>query len=120
MIAGLLDYLTERHPGSKLVGFRGGPGGILAKDIMEITQDNMVSHPGSCHALLLGNIIDPFWSRSSLSSALAEAMIRVIRSHPENGVMLASMSRVVLMSMHCSILQLLVIGKPANFWMFTA
>ena len=34
---------TERHPGSTLLGFKGGPGGILAKDYMEITQDNMVS-----------------------------------------------------------------------------
>ena len=43
MLAGVLDYLTERHPGSTLLGFKGGPGGILAKDYMEITQDNMVS-----------------------------------------------------------------------------
>lgn len=43
MLAGILDYLTERHPGSTLLGFKGGPGGILAKDYMEITQDNMVS-----------------------------------------------------------------------------
>ena len=43
MIAGVLDYLTERHPGSTLLGFRGGPGGILAKDFTEITQDKMVS-----------------------------------------------------------------------------
>ena len=42
MIAGVLDYITERHPGSTLLGFKGGPGGILAKDFMEITQDNMV------------------------------------------------------------------------------
>ena len=43
MLAGALDYLSERHPGSTLLGFKGGPGGILAKDYMEITQDNMVS-----------------------------------------------------------------------------
>ena len=43
MLAGVLDYLSERHPGSNLLGFKGGPGGILAKDYMEITQDNMVS-----------------------------------------------------------------------------
>ena len=43
MLAGVLDYLSERHPGSTLLGFKGGPGGILAKDYMEITQDNMVS-----------------------------------------------------------------------------
>ncbi|CAL5223693.1 g6246 [Coccomyxa viridis] len=43
VIAGVLDYLTERHPGSTLLGFRGGPGGILAKDFMEITQDKMAA-----------------------------------------------------------------------------
>ncbi len=43
MLAGVLDYLSKRHPGSTLLGFKGGPGGILAKDYMEITQDNMVS-----------------------------------------------------------------------------
>ena len=43
MLAGVLDYLSERHPGSTLLGFKGGPGGILAKEYMEITQDNMVS-----------------------------------------------------------------------------
>lgn len=47
MIAGVLDYLTERHPGSTLVGFRGGPGGILAKDTMGITQDRMVGASGA-------------------------------------------------------------------------
>ncbi|CAK0740350.1 hypothetical protein CVIRNUC_001244 [Coccomyxa viridis] len=41
VLAGVLDYLSERHPGSTLLGFKGGPGGILAKDYMEITQDNM-------------------------------------------------------------------------------
>ena len=47
VIAGVLDYIHERHPGSTLVGFRGGPGGILAKDFMEITQDTMVSPSGA-------------------------------------------------------------------------
>ena len=51
MIAGVLDYIHERHPGSTLVGFRGGPGGILAKDFMEITQDKMVSPSGACRVL---------------------------------------------------------------------
>ena len=43
MLAGVLDYLIERHSGSTLLGFKGGPGGILAKDYIEITQENMVS-----------------------------------------------------------------------------
>ena len=50
MIAGVLDYITERHPGSTLLGFKGGPGGILAEDFMEITQDNMVGG-SSCTGL---------------------------------------------------------------------
>ena len=51
VIAGVLDYITERHPGSTLLGFKGGPGGILAKDYMEITQASMVSL--SCEMLHL-------------------------------------------------------------------
>ena len=54
VIAGVLDYITERHPGSALLGFRGGPGGILARDFMEITQDKMVSHPGISMSSLHG------------------------------------------------------------------
>lgn len=42
MIGGLLDYLLERHPGSTLLGFKNGPGGIISKSYMEITEDLMV------------------------------------------------------------------------------
>lgn len=38
MIAGLLDHITERHPGSTLLDFKKGNGGILAKDHAETTQ----------------------------------------------------------------------------------
>lgn len=43
MIGGLLDYLSERHPGSQLIGFKDGPGGILKKSRMDITEDIMAS-----------------------------------------------------------------------------
>lgn len=42
VIGGLLDYLLERHPGSQLIGFKNGPGGILKKSFMDITEDIMV------------------------------------------------------------------------------
>ena len=42
IIGGLLDYLLERHPGSQLIGFKDGPGGILTKSFMDITEDIMV------------------------------------------------------------------------------
>ncbi|CAL8463411.1 g2945 [Coccomyxa elongata] len=41
VIGGLLDYLLERHPGSQLIGFKNGPGGILTKSFMDITEDIM-------------------------------------------------------------------------------
>ena len=43
VLAGLLDFLLERHPGSRLIGFRNGPKGILTKSCMDITEANMVS-----------------------------------------------------------------------------
>lgn len=42
VIGGLLDFLQERHPGSQLFGFLNGPGGIIRKSFMEITEDIMV------------------------------------------------------------------------------
>ena len=48
VIAGLLDFLLERHPGSSLLGFRGGPKGVLTKSFMDITEANMVSLPALC------------------------------------------------------------------------
>lgn len=39
VIAGLLDGLKEGNPKSKLLGFRGGPSGILEDDYVEITPD---------------------------------------------------------------------------------
>ncbi len=37
VIAGLYDALKELHPGSTLLGFRGGPAGILKNETIEIT-----------------------------------------------------------------------------------
>ena len=42
MIAGLLDCLEQRYPGSKLLGFRDGPRGIVTKRYSEITVESMV------------------------------------------------------------------------------
>lgn len=42
VIGGLLDYLLERHPGSQFIGFKNGPGGILTKSFMDITEEIMV------------------------------------------------------------------------------
>ncbi len=42
MIAGLLDQLTARHPGSRLMGFLNGPRGIVQCDAREITAAAVV------------------------------------------------------------------------------
>lgn len=41
VIAGLFDALKAAHPGSTLLGFRGGPSGLLNNDAIEITADHM-------------------------------------------------------------------------------
>jgi len=41
VIAGLFDALKKANPSSALVGFRGGPSGIIDGDVMEITSDIM-------------------------------------------------------------------------------
>jgi 6-phosphofructokinase len=43
VIAGLLDFLSQRHPGSHLYGFLDGPKGILKQRCAEITAESMVS-----------------------------------------------------------------------------
>lgn len=45
VIGGLLDYLLERRLGSQLIGFKNGPGGILTKSCMDITDTIMVRTP---------------------------------------------------------------------------
>ena len=35
------DYLTEKVPGSKLIGFKGGPAGIMKGKYVEITKEFM-------------------------------------------------------------------------------
>ena len=50
MLAGLLDFLLERHPGSRLIGFKNGPKGILTKSCMDITEANMVRSAMPAHA----------------------------------------------------------------------
>lgn len=43
VVSGILDFLQRYHPGSKLLGFRKGPIGIMSGDAVEITLDAMVS-----------------------------------------------------------------------------
>ena len=35
------DYLAEKVPGSKLIGFKGGPAGIMKGKYVEITKEYM-------------------------------------------------------------------------------
>mmetsp|Transcript_31743 Transcript_31743/g.81309 ORF Transcript_31743/g.81309 Transcript_31743/m.81309 type:complete len:543 (+) Transcript_31743:122-1750(+) len=41
VVSGILDFLQRYHPGSKLLGFRKGPIGIMSGDAVEITLDAM-------------------------------------------------------------------------------
>ena len=43
MIAGVLDFLHARHPGSRLFGFLNGPRGIVNQKAIEITPEAMAS-----------------------------------------------------------------------------
>jgi pyrophosphate--fructose-6-phosphate 1-phosphotransferase len=47
VIAGLYDSLQELSPDSVLYGFRGGPGGILKEDIVEITGEMISEYRNS-------------------------------------------------------------------------
>jgi hypothetical protein len=42
--AGLFDYLQRWHPGSTVVGFLGGPAGVMKNQFKLLTEQELVSH----------------------------------------------------------------------------
>lgn len=46
MIIGLHDYLQRWHPGSTLVGFLGGPAGVMNNRYKVLTADELVRLKG--------------------------------------------------------------------------
>ncbi|EIE27565.1 pyrophosphate-fructose 6-phosphate 1-phosphotransferase beta-subunit [Coccomyxa subellipsoidea C-169] len=69
VIGGLLDYLSERHPGSQLIGFKDGPGGILKKSRMDITEDIMAEFRNTGGFHLIGSGRDKIESKEHLAVA---------------------------------------------------
>jgi hypothetical protein len=51
VIGGLLDCLVQRHPGSRLFGFRNGPKGIITQQYKEITVEDMVRSSSFFHVM---------------------------------------------------------------------
>ena len=68
MIAGLLDCLEQRYPGSKLLGFRDGPRGIVTKRYSEITVESMVRNRLSSPPFWLSGLSGPLRRADWLSS----------------------------------------------------
>ncbi|KAK9817886.1 hypothetical protein WJX72_003737 [[Myrmecia] bisecta] len=75
VIAGVLDFLQARHPGSRLFGFLNGPRGIINQSAMEITPEKMAPfrNQGGFHMIASGR--DKIESAEHLQKAAHTASV---------------------------------------------
>lgn len=71
VIAGLLDGLKEGNGKSKLLGFRGGPSGILEDDYVEITPDFVAEYRNTGGFDIIGSGRTKIESEEQFDTALA-------------------------------------------------
>ncbi|KAK9839495.1 hypothetical protein WJX81_005636 [Elliptochloris bilobata] len=71
VIAGLLDCLEQRFPGSQLLGFRDGPRGIVTKRYSEITVEAMLTYRNQGGFHMIGSGRDKIESAEDLERAAA-------------------------------------------------